>query len=676
MDVPAICVALFFALLLSIPFGSVSLKAKLTVIGTLMLAILTSIPAFLALSGNESLLLLEGLPVTGRVLLKVDALSGWFMLIINFTFITGLFYGLYYMRSYAHQKVALSLHAMAFLLCHAALLAICVVQNGMAFLLIWEIMALSTFFLVIFEHARPETLKAGINFLIQSHISLLFLMLGFMWVVVKTDSFEFGAISQFSAQEPALMSTGLFFTFFAGFAIKAGFVPFHTWLPYAHPAAPAHISGIMSGVVIKMGIYGMLRMLILCKPDFTTVGVVLLAISVLSGLYGVMLALIQHNLKRLLAYHSIENIGIIGMGIGLGCIGVGSGNRAVALLGFSGALLHTMNHSLFKSLLFYAAGTVYKSVHSVEIDRLGGLARKMPHTTLLFLMASLAICGFPPFNGFVSEFLIYKGLFAGFQGEESGILWLFIFSVVGLASIGGLALFCFTKAFGSVFLGLPRTTRAVEGREPGVGTLPVLYAIVGVMLLIGLVPMLFSKPLFRSVALFLPSDLLSDLPSGSLSLPVALQWVGLSAAVFVAVVAAVWCIRRWRSGTEPCSVQSTWGCGYEAPDARMQYTASSYVRAFRKLAAPLLMIHKKKVEVKGLFPKGGAHETHPYDKAEAWFVDWPLRLLHHTINRFSFLQNGKLQFYIIYGVVFVALVLILPVLFEKLTLLVRFLNRI
>lgn len=676
MDVTAIYVAIFFALLLSIPIVSVSLKAKLTAVGTLLLALFSSIPALQALSGNESQLLLEGLPVTGEVLLKVDALSGWFMLLINFTFLTGLFYGLYYMQSYADRKASLSLHAVAFLLCHASLLSICVVQNGMAFLLVWEIMALSTFLLVIFEHSRPEILKAGINFLIQSHISLLFLMLGVMWVAAKTDSFSFYALSRFCSAEPALMGTGLFFTFFVGFAIKAGFVPFHTWLPYAHPAAPAHISGIMSGVIIKIGIYGMLRMLLLCQPDFTTVGVVLLGFSVLSGMYGVMLALIQHNLKRLLAYHSIENIGIIGMGIGLGCIGLGSGSETMAILGFSGALLHTLNHALFKSLLFYAAGTLYKRIHSVEIDRLGGLSRSMPHTTLLFLLASLAICGLPPFNGFVSEFLIYKGLFAGFLGDQSGILWLFIFSVVGLVAIGGMALFCFTKAFGTIFLGLPRTSFSVHGREPGRVTLPVLYTIVGVMLLIGLMPTLFAKPLFRAVSLFFSSETPLALTSASLSMPLALQRVGLSAAAFLLVLAAVWVVRRWRVGTNLSTSQPTWGCGYEAPNARLQYTASSYVRSFRKLAAPLLVIHKKKKDPNGFFPTEGARETHPYDKVESVFVDIPLRWLHRVINRFSFLQNGNLQFYIIYGLVFVALVLFLPVFFEKLALLIRFLNGI
>ncbi len=672
MNFLAICVAVVLAAGLIIPFSPVSLKAKLTVAATLLLAMLTSVPAFRALSGSESRLLLEGLPVTGAVILEVDALSGWFMLIINFTFVTGVLYGVYYMRAYAEQKANLSLHAIAFVLCHAALLALCVVQNSMAFLICWEIMALTTFLLVIFEHAKAETLKAGINFLIQSHISILFLMLGFMWVAVRTNSFGFDAFGRFAEQEPALMTTGLFFTFFVGFAIKAGFVPFHTWLPYAHPAAPAHISGIMSGVIIKIGIFGILRMLLLCQPDYTTVGVVILGFSVVSGLYGVMLALLQHNLKRLLAYHSIENIGIIGMGIGIGCTGLGSENRVVALLGFSGALLHTLNHALFKSLLFYAAGSVYRAAHTLQIDRLGGLAKKMPRTASLFLVASLAICGLPPFNGFVSEFLVYKGLFAGFHGQESSLLWLYIFSVAGLVAIGGMALFCFTKAFGSIFLGLPRKELNALGPQPAGVALYALYLIAGVMLVIGLMPLLFSRLMWPAVALFVPFDYGESVLSAS----VAVEWVGISSIGFLLLLWFLFVVRRLVVVSHQSDTGATWGCGYVAPTASMQYTASSYVRAFRKLAEPLLVVHKKKKELTGIFPSEGAHETHPYDKAEAWFVDRPINLLHRLFNGFSFLQNGKLQVYIIYGVAFVALVLLVPVLYEKLTLLIRFLNRI
>ena len=261
---------------------------------------------------------------------------------------------------------------------------------------------MSSFIMVIFEYKNPETLKAGLNFLIQSHICILLLTIGLIWVSSHTDSYDFNSISTYSASVSPAISLILYLCFFIGFAIKAGFVPFHTWLPYAHPVAPAHVSGVMSGVMIKLGIFGILRMLILVNQNYLIIGYIILIVSLISGVYGVALAIVQHNLKKLLAYHSIENIGIIGIAIGIGAIGIGTKNPLLAFAGFAGALLHTLNHSLFKSLLFYEAGTIYQTIHTLNIDSMGGLIKKMPQTAILFIIAAMAICGLPPFNGFIS----------------------------------------------------------------------------------------------------------------------------------------------------------------------------------------------------------------------------------------------------------------------------------
>ncbi len=317
--------------------------------------------------------------ITGNIPIQIDYLSAWFILIISFTFLTGAWYGVHYMKKYQEQTGNLVLHAIAFILAYTALIDICMVQNALVFLVVWEIMALSAFTLVIFEHYKKETLRAGINFLIQSHISILFLTVAFFWAKVATGSFDFSAISTYTALHPRL-GFGLFALFFIGFSIKAGFVPFHTWLPLAHPAAPSHISGIMSGVIIKIGIFGILRMLDLVNGYFTFIGIFIIIISVITGLYGVMMAIVQNNLKRLLAYSSIENIGIIGLGIGLGCLGKGINQQLLLVAGFGGALLHVLNHSLFKSLLFFNAGNIYQATHSLNIDSLGGLLKKIPKT--------------------------------------------------------------------------------------------------------------------------------------------------------------------------------------------------------------------------------------------------------------------------------------------------------
>jgi NADH:ubiquinone oxidoreductase subunit 5 (subunit L)/multisubunit Na+/H+ antiporter MnhA subunit len=503
----------------------------------------------------------------------------------------------------------------------------------------------------------------------------MFLTMGFIWVGMKMDSYDFNAIPLFCASNSWLTGVALFLCFFIAFAIKAGFVPFHTWLPYAHPAAPSHVSGVMSGVIIKIGIYGILRMLLLIKSDYLLIGYIILFISVVSGIYGVMLAIIQHNLKKLLAYHSIENIGIIGIGIGLGCIGMGKGNNILTVLGFAGALLHTFNHSLFKSLLFYGAGNVYQATHTMNIERLGGLGKQMPHTAFLFLIASLAICGLPPFNGFVSEFLIYNGMFTGLLGSDKALLSFIVCIIFGLALIGGLAMLCFTKAFGSVFLGRHRHNFQYTPVEAGFGKLVPMYAAVLLIVVIGLFPKPFIEALSGTLNLF-THNTSSAIQPGLMRVTEALSTIGICAAGFLLLTGLIYLIRRKMTINKPQVLNTTWGCGYVAPTGKMQYTASSFIRAYRKLAEPFLSIRKSKKEIAGVFPNTGGQETHPYDKAEKWLIDYPLHHLKTFFNRFTFLQNGNLQFYILYGIVFISLVLGIPFLFDYIKSLFRFLNQI
>jgi formate hydrogenlyase subunit 3/multisubunit Na+/H+ antiporter MnhD subunit len=387
---------------LILPFLKTKGRGILALTTITIQVMISSVVAFSIFSNGISDYSYPGSFVTGTIPIRIDYLSAWFMLLISFTFLSGAWYGVQYMKQYINQGDNITLHIVAFILVYTSLVDICIVQNGLVMLIIWEMMALSSFVIIIFEHTKKDVLKAGINFLIQSHICILFLTLGFMWSKVKTGSFDFAALTAYTSAQPAMTGMGIFLIFFLGFAIKAGFVPFHTWLPLAHPAAPSHISGIMSGVIIKIGIYGMLRMLLLIKTDMIGIGYFMVTISVITGVYGVMLAIVQHNLKKLLAYHSIENIGIIGIGIGLGCLGLGYGSQLLVVCGFGGALLHTLNHSLFKSLLFFTAGNVYQTVHTMDIEAMGGLLKKIPHSGYLFLIGSLAICGLPPFNGFIS----------------------------------------------------------------------------------------------------------------------------------------------------------------------------------------------------------------------------------------------------------------------------------
>ena len=482
-------------------------KYSLTLIFlTLVLGMSTSIAAFSVLCGNNIEFAISGNSLLGQIPIRIDALSAWMILIINITFITGVIYGTGYLSVYDNPK-NIRLHKTIFFILHLSMILVCVIQNFIVFLIVWEIMTASSFLLIIFEYWNKNTMKAGLNFFIQSHIGVVFIITAFIWVMSKTGSTDFNAVKIFSANLPNAVAITLFVLLFIGFGFKAGFVPFHTWLPYAHPAAPSHISGMMSGVIIKLGIYGILRVILLINGNYIIIGEIILLVSVVSGLYGVILAIVQHNLKKLLAYHSIENIGIIGIGIGIGTLGLGLKNDFLAIAGFAGGLLHILNHSLFKSLLFYGAGSVYQQTHTLEVERLGGLIKRMPQTAALFLVAAIAICGLPPLNGFISEYLIFSGIYSSLKSNSFAFSLFMLTTFVSLVVIGGLAMLCFTKAFGIVFLGIERKPYHTEPKEVSQMMLFPQYMAAALIIFIGFFPQVLLHVLKRPVALFVPSIL-------------------------------------------------------------------------------------------------------------------------------------------------------------------------
>lgn len=661
--------------ILLIPFLKVRWKGIASFIAVMLNTSISGYLAIHTLMGGYFTYTLSGSLISGPISLRIDALSGWFILIVNLVFLTGSFYGLFYMRAYAAKKNNISMHNISLILLHSVLIFICTVQNSFAFLIGWEIMALSAFMMIILEHEKIATIKAGLNYLIHSHFSLVFMMMGFIWVAHKTGSYDFNAITAYTASLPESASLMLYGCFFIAFAIKAGFVPFHTWLPYAHPSAPAHVSGMMSGVIIKIGIFGILRMLLVIRTDYYTLGFVILIISVISGLYGVMLAIVQHNLKKLLAYHSIENIGIIGIGIGLGCIGLGSGNQVLVTLGFAGALLHVLNHALFKSLLFYTAGNVYQATHTLEIEHLGGLIKRMPQTAVLFLISAIAISGIPPFNGFISEFIIYTGLYNWLSDSTLVSLLSAVFTMAGLVLIGGLALLCFTKAFGVVFLGNERHKLPDTCREVPFGQLFPLYLITLLIFLIGIFPQVFIQLLIRPVNLFSIGGLVTENPFHGKAFE-AVQPISWAMWGLFLLVLLVYSIRRFALDHRRITYGPTWVCGYTNPAPKLQYTASSFVRTYSKLFQMFLISGKDEKEVQGIFPSAGRYKTHPYDKLEKWLIDKPLKFNKSFMGRFVFLHNGKLQFYILYGVIFILSVLTIPLIYNNIQAFVDFLKQL
>jgi formate hydrogenlyase subunit 3/multisubunit Na+/H+ antiporter MnhD subunit len=648
------------------------MKGVIALVVVLMNVAMSSWIVFPALSGDPIEAVIDGGMVFGNIPLRIDALAAWFILVMNFTIATGIIYGIRYMAPYLGQTTNITLHYSSYILNHLAMLGIYSVQNSLLFLCSWEIMAITCFLMIIFEHEKIGTLKAGINYLIQSHLCIVFLMIGFIWVSSNTGSYDFNAIGSYSAAVISPMSFLLFGCFFIGFAFKAGFIPFHTWLPYAHPAAPAHVSGIMSAVIIKLGIFGILRMILLIKENHLLIGYTIFIVSFITGVYGVMLAIIQHNLKKLLAYHSIENIGIIGMGIGIGTIGIGLSNQQLAFAGFGGALLHTFNHSLFKSLLFYCAGTVYALTHTLNLEKLGGLIKQIPQTATLFLIGSLAISGLPPFNGFISEFLIYSGLFNDLGSNSLVHTVIVISGIFSLVIIGGLAALCFTKAFSIVFLGVSR--QVVKGSlDLGISWLLPKYVIVAFIIIIGLMPQLFIPLIIKPVSLFAPEIGLNLIP---LAFTDTLSFVSQAAWYLILMSAIVLIIRRVITASHPTSQGPSWACGYTAISPRLQYTANSFVRSYRKLIRPVLVMNKKEEMVEGVFPRTAHIQTHPYDKIELLLIDLPTRHIRAFMGRFRILQNGSVQFYVLYGVVFILISIAIPQLLEAVIYMVGLIRQI
>ena len=530
----------------------------------------------------------------------------------------------------------------------ASMLLVVVACNGVLFLVSWELMSLASFFLVTLEDEKESVRRAGWVYLIAMHLGTAFLLALFLLLGQNAESLDFERLSTAAAP------SGVFFLLAViGFGTKAGFIPMHVWLPEAHPAAPSHVSAVMSGVMIKTGIYGLLRVLTLIGPPEAWWGWTLLAIGVVSGILGVLYALSQHDLKRLLAYHSVENIGIIALGLGVGLLGIRYNNPTMAVLGFTGGLLHVVNHALFKSLLFLGAGSVLHATGTGELDRLGGLLKRMPATGTTFLIGAAAISGLPPLNGFVSEFLIYLGALAGLASQASGATaWslMGILVIGGLALIGGLAAACFTKAFGIVFLGEARTDEALHAHEAGAAMRWPMVVLAGLCVSIGLAAPLCPQTLQPAVVVVLqdakqqPVVVVGD----------AIQTIGpLTGIVFgsyilLGLIVLLVHVRRRLLASRRVEQADTWGCGYVAPTPRMQYTASSFARPltllFRLFLQPRDEIHPPQ----GLFPKHAALHTRTPDLFRRYIYE-PLFLgIAWLASKLRWLQEGHIQVYVLY----------------------------
>jgi len=664
MEVSGSIINLFlgFTLLgiLGLFFLPLKTKPFLAAIILILNSVVSTIPSIAALRGEPFFVFLNGSSYWGDISLQIDQLSAWFILIINFTSITGVIYGIGYLKKYENTPQKLTLHWILFVIFHLSMVWVCMVQHSLIFLVAWEVMSLSSMLLVIFDHHKPKTLKAGINYLVQMHISVTLLTVGFIWVYAETGSFGFSAFETFFGVNSNLW---LFLIFFVGFGIKAGFVPLHTWLPYAHPAAPSHVSGVMSGVIVKLGIYGIFRVISFLVADFLLLGEIVLTVSLLTGVYGILNAAIHRDFKQMLAYCTIENIGIVGMGIGLGLMGMGNGSTLLYYLGFGGALLHVLNHSLFKSLLFYSAGSVYQQTHTRDMNKLGGLIKKMPKTAILFLIGSVAIGGIPPFNGFVSEFILYVGFLEGLKTGNISEISLLVITMAGLSIVGGISVLTFTKTFGMIFLGTERTTLKHKPTEVSQIMLVPQYLIVAIMLSIAFYPRFYLNLVGNVLQSFTVSGGMSENLMWT-GYSVTLTNINLYSLLFIGVILVIWFARSKFTATIKTEIGPTWGCGYIAPNSRMQYTGKSYSKTVGKMFSFIVYEEKRYNELeKGeIFPKPRKYQSYYLDFFENRFFNFITHQLVYAVNYFKFIQNGRIQSYVWYGIIFMVSIFVLTVL--------------
>jgi|CXWL01.1.fsa_nt_gi hydrogenase-4 component B len=511
--------------------------------------------------------------------------------------------------------------------------------NGLHFLLAWELFTLAAYFLITLDRHHAEVRAAGWLYLVASHAAVLALFAFFALLAAGTGGWELGPVSG----HPEL--AWLFWLALFGFGLKAGLFPLHIWLPSAHANAPSHVSAILSGVTIKLGLYGLVRFSG-WLPVPAAAGWVVAALGVASAVLGVAFALGQHDLKRLLAYHSVENIGIILIGFGFALVAVQQGDPAWGRLALAGGLLHVWNHGLFKALLFFGAGSILHATGTREMSRLGGLWRAMPWTAGLFGLGAVAICGLPPLNGFVSEWLVYLGLFDATISHGSAA-WAAIPAAILLAVTGALALACFVKVCSVVFLGAPRSVAAQRAHESGPAMRGAMLTLAGACGAIGLVPVFFWPAIARAAQAWRPAWEGAAAPAPLFTLGAVN--LGLAA---LAATAAWWLWRRVRRNGLARAL--TWDCGYAAPTARMQYTAGSFAATITEWFAFILRPRRHEHRPEVHFPSAADFEEHTPETVLEQVVEPAGGVVLQISTMVRRLQHGRVQSYLFYLLIGIA----------------------
>ena len=591
----------------------------------------------------------------GGIVIRVDLLGAFFLALVAAVSLPAAIYGTTYMAEY-EDRCSMRVFGLMF---NAFLFGMSLVPcaaNIFTFVLTWELMAVASYFLVMTESESADTRQAGLWYAAMTHVGLVLLLPMFFLMAAGSEATSFADLRTGTATLTAGTRNVVFLLALAAFGSKAGIVPLHVWLPRAHPAAPSHVSALMSGVMIKLGIYGLVRVMFDFMPGGPAWwGGLLLGVGAISALLGVLYALMEHDLKRLLAYHSVENIGIILIGLGAGAVLHSLGLPAVAAMGFAGALFHTLNHACFKGLLFLGAGSVMQQTHTRNMEEMGGLIKRMPHTALCFLVGSAAIAALPPLNGFASEWLVFQSLLGGTYIPRPEIAVGFPIAVGMLALTSGLAAACFVKAFGISFLAMPRSADAAHARECHWSMRAVMMVLAGGCAVLGLAAPIVIRGLSRVIesvpglaageALPPPPRLWLMVPNGSaqvspLLMAVWLVVMGLGALVVMQVRGL-----RFRRA-------ATWGCGRITQTPRMEYTASAFAeplrRVFAELYRPTQDLSISVDPESPYFVRSITYTSEVVPWFEHVFYDPVIRVVRILATQVRRLQAGSLHLYLLY----------------------------
>jgi hydrogenase-4 component B len=596
------------------------------------------------------------LPLGGGLLLRLDPLGAFFLMVIGVGAVPAAIYGAGYTAAYENGRVSMRLLGAMFNLFLLTMSLVTLADTVFTFLLMWEGMSLTSYFLVMTDTEEKGTISAGVWYIAMTHVGLALLMTAF-FLLADGGSGSFADLRANAARLSPTLRGVIFVLALLGFGSKAGIIPLHVWLPRAHPAAPSHVSALMSGVMIKLGIYGLLRLALdLLGGGPAWWGGLVLAVGAVSALLGVLYALMEHDLKRLLAYHSVENIGIILLGVGAGLVFHSYGLMPLAVLGFVGGLYHTINHAAFKGLLFLGAGSVLHATGTRNMEEMGGLIKRMPWTTFFFLIGAAAISALPPLNGFASEWLVFQALLGGINIPVPEVAVAMPVAVAMLALTSGLAAACFVKAFGITFLAIPRSVEAEHAHESPLSMQLGMGLLALVCLGLGLAPVVVAPALGHllaglgglpetPVAFTLGVSLQTPMAFGQIS-PVGLAVLGLTLLGLTLLALRVFRVNR------QLRVSDSWGCGRIGQTPRMEYTATAFAEPLRRVFAELYRPTRELTIDFHPESKYFVQAIHYQSDITPWFernLYTPfLRLIGGAAHQVRRLQSGSLHLYLLY----------------------------